>query len=80
MLLGFNMDDGKRSRIQELERMRAELARAGQLLDELERRGKAREQRSDLPAPFVGDAIESSDPETRFAACVSSGLAKLGAN
>lgn len=73
------MDDNRRFRAQELERLRVELAKAGRLLDELERRSKARERNTNfVAAPSVSfNEVDSSAPETRFAACVSRGLARL---
>jgi len=70
------MDDYRRSRVQELEELRIELAKAGRLLDELERRRNAREQKKATNLIF-GREIYPNDAETRFAACVSQGLAKL---
>jgi hypothetical protein len=71
------MDDCRRSRTQELEQLRAELAKASQLLDELERRRDARQQSKKTADVVFGSQIYPSEAETRFAACVSHGLAKL---
>jgi hypothetical protein len=71
------MVDHRQSRIQELERLRAELVQAGQLLDELERRHQA--QRPKKASADRALEIDPIDTETRFAACVSHALAKLSA-
>jgi hypothetical protein len=70
------MDNYRRIHIQELERLRIELAKAGQLLDELERRQGAKEQKKTAADLIVNGEINPNDPETRFAAYVSRGLAK----
>jgi len=70
------MDDRRRSRIQELERLRGELAQVGRLIDELERRQIARDQKKTAD-PIFDAEVYSNDAETRFAACISHGLAKL---
>jgi hypothetical protein len=72
-----NMDDYRHSRLQQLERLRVELAAASRLLDELERRDQAPDQKT--IESISGPEIYPTEGETRFAACVSHGLAKLGA-
>lgn len=71
------MDDQRQSRIQELERLRIELANAAILLEELERRRRARLQQITEADAYFESEIYSKDAEMRFAACVSHGLAKL---
>ena len=66
------MDKFRRTRAEELERLRGELARVGQLLNELEQRRLARRG-----AWTGGSLCSNTDSETRFASCVSRGLAKL---
>jgi hypothetical protein len=63
--------------MQELERLRIELANAASLLDELERRRKTREQQPAAADLLINSDIYPKEAETRFAACVSQGLAKL---
>lgn len=72
------MDGNRRSRSRELERLRVELAAAGRLLDEIERRSRAQKRKMNLAAAqTLRSEIDPNDTETRFAACVSHGLAKL---
>jgi len=71
------MANNQRSRTQELEELRVQLARAARLLDELERRGAARKETKTTADQIFESQVYPSEPETRFAACVSHGLAKL---
>jgi hypothetical protein len=66
------MDKFRRSSAEELERLRGELARVGQSLDELEQRRLARRG-----ARTAGSLFSNTGGETRFASCIARGLAKL---
>ena len=73
------MGNSQHSRARELEKLRADLIKAARLLDELERRCEARVQ-TENPADLIpGSEIYPREAETRFAVCISSGIAKLKA-
>jgi hypothetical protein len=63
----------RNSRRQELKQLQLQLQSATQLLDELERRSACR------PAAAADRFPKQScdNPETRFAACVASGMSKI---
>lgn len=73
------MGSFRRARSQQLAQLRLQLADAGRLLDEIEKRSlhKRESTASKLVAIDQLSNLTAENTETRFAACVAFGLAKI---
>jgi hypothetical protein len=69
------------SRSQELAKLQLQLADVGRLLDEIERRSARRRAGRALEVTSANcvSSLTPENPETRFAACVASGMSKIRA-